>query len=130
MLTIGQIVENLINIKDTHKKELTSEEVDAINDACNILDHNFNRYDTKTEVVDNTIAKIRWCRDDIADALKEKGYLPSTANIDKVLRDISLKRSIQDSGIEAGWGPIYSRIYDLGDLGLEKEVVPDEAAEA
>ena len=34
------VVEKLIRLKDSNKSVLTRNEVDAINDACNLIDHN------------------------------------------------------------------------------------------
>lgn len=39
---IGKTVGELIGIKDRLKSELYSAEIDALNDACNILYHNFD----------------------------------------------------------------------------------------
>lgn len=42
-MRIGEIVEYLIGIKDRNKEVLTSDEIEAINNACNLLDHKFPR---------------------------------------------------------------------------------------
>ena len=34
----GQLIEDLINIKDGHREELSLREIDKINDACNALE--------------------------------------------------------------------------------------------
>lgn len=124
---IGTIVETLINIKDRGKGCLTGMEVEALNDACNILDKCFLRFDTKQEVVDNTITTIRWKREDVRSCLVEDGYEGTEENVDKVLADKGLFKDIDNTCIEAGWGPIHSRIYDLGSrgLGTRKEVGDD-----
>lgn len=36
----GELVERLICLKDTNRSTLTRNEVDTINDACNLIDHN------------------------------------------------------------------------------------------
>lgn len=36
----NELVERLIRLKDANKSTLTRNEVDTINDACNIIDHN------------------------------------------------------------------------------------------
>ena len=40
--TVGQVIEALISIKDDNKDNLSNYDINAINNACNILDHNFN----------------------------------------------------------------------------------------
>ena len=39
----NNVVEALIRLKDSHKGDLTLDEVEAINDACNLIDHNLKR---------------------------------------------------------------------------------------
>ena len=48
--TLGQVVERLIGIKDRLLNYLSPEEIDAINDACNVIDHKFDRH-TKADTV-------------------------------------------------------------------------------
>ncbi len=36
----NELVERLIRLKDTNRSTLTRNEVDTINDACNLIDHN------------------------------------------------------------------------------------------
>lgn len=36
----NELVERLIRLKDANRSTLTRNEVDTINDACNIIDHN------------------------------------------------------------------------------------------
>ena len=40
--TVGQVIEALISIKDDNRDNLSNYDINAINNACNILDHNFN----------------------------------------------------------------------------------------
>lgn len=49
--TLGQVVERLIYIKDRFENLLEPEEIDAINDACNVIDHKFNRHITANEAI-------------------------------------------------------------------------------
>jgi hypothetical protein len=49
--TLGQVVERLINIKDRFANSLSFEEKEAINNACNIIDHKFDRHATANEVI-------------------------------------------------------------------------------
>ena len=44
--TVGQTVEELITIKDRLSNYLDGSQVEAINNACNILDHKFSRFST------------------------------------------------------------------------------------
>jgi hypothetical protein len=39
--SIGALVEELINIKDRVKDQLYGDQIDALNDACNLIEHNF-----------------------------------------------------------------------------------------
>lgn len=39
-LYANTIVEQLIRIKDMHRYELSRNEIDSINDACNLISHN------------------------------------------------------------------------------------------
>lgn len=41
MDTIGALVETLISIKDGLKNDLYNSQIDALNDACNLIYHNF-----------------------------------------------------------------------------------------
>lgn len=117
-LRVGEIIEHLITIKDAHRRELTSDEIISINDACNILEHRFLKYDTSEELVDKTFASILWKHDDIRKALEDKGFPPTDENVEKVLEDLCLQKDIESNGIEAGWDVIYSRIYDIGASGF------------
>lgn len=40
-MTVGECIEALITIKDHNKDSLSRQEIDAINNACNMLYHNF-----------------------------------------------------------------------------------------
>ena len=48
--TIGEIVERLIYIKDNYGIEDLGD-LEAINNACNVLDHKFDRMDTVNKVL-------------------------------------------------------------------------------
>jgi hypothetical protein len=39
--SIGALVDELITIKDRVKDQLYADQVDALNDACNLIKHNF-----------------------------------------------------------------------------------------
>lgn len=49
--TVGQTVEELITIKDKLSSHLDGSQIEAINNACNILDYGFNRLATVDEVL-------------------------------------------------------------------------------
>lgn len=41
MRTVGETIDTLIRIKDKNKSALYVEELDALNNVCNLLEHNF-----------------------------------------------------------------------------------------
>ena len=47
--TVGEIVERLIYIKDSYA--LKNADLNAINDVCNILSHNFDRMSTVNDLL-------------------------------------------------------------------------------
>lgn len=50
MMTVGEVVERLIYIKD--KSEFKDiKDIEALNAACNILDHKFNRSDLPDDII-------------------------------------------------------------------------------
>lgn len=49
---LGEVVERLIYIKDNYGIEDRGD-LDAINNACNILSHKFNRLDTVDKVLNS-----------------------------------------------------------------------------
>lgn len=49
--TIGGMVEELIIIKDSLFNYLSERQIETINNACNVLDHEFNRLITVDEVL-------------------------------------------------------------------------------
>ena len=51
--TVGQTVEELISIKDKFAYDLTESQREAINNACNILDHKFDRLATIDEILNS-----------------------------------------------------------------------------
>ena len=83
-LKIGEVVELLIGIKDGCRDRLTRREIDALNDACNILDHAFPAMETKSGVVDDVVCRTALTRDNVKSALSWRKYVPSDANVDKV----------------------------------------------
>ena len=113
-MIIGEIVERLIYIKDTYN--VTSlNDLEAINEACNVLDHRFNRFDDSHELRNNHITSIHWIDEDIRNALTEKGFSDSDENVSKVCDYPGLEKYLQEKGIEAGWDVIYNIISELKD---------------
>lgn len=112
---IGITIEHLIAIRDRYKDTMTSDERQALADACNILDKRFNRFDTPDILLNKYITSIHWQEADICSALKEKGYDISDENISKIFNYPGLEKYLQERGIEAGWEIIYNVISDLKD---------------
>lgn len=50
--TVGEIIEELISVKDRLSPDLWGTEIDAINNACNILNHNFDRMTTSDKLTE------------------------------------------------------------------------------
>lgn len=53
---IGEVIETLIRVKDKLYGQLTFEECEALNDACNLLEKNLGeltRYDYTCDVADS-----------------------------------------------------------------------------
>lgn len=113
-MIIGEIIERLIYIKDTYN--ITSlNDLEAINEACNVLDYRFNRFDDSHQLRDNHITSIHLMKEDIRTALKEKGFDTSEENVNKVCSYLGLKKYLQEKGIEACWDVIYNIISELKD---------------
>ena len=121
--TIGEITERLIRIKDSFKSSMSSEEIEAINDCCNILNHNFNRFATIQDLITEHITSIHWRYDDIMSALADKDYEPNKDNVDTIIYYPGLEKYLQEKGTEAGWEVIYNVISELKDklLVLQSE---------
>lgn len=112
---IGAIIENMILIRDRYRDTLTSDEEQSLADACNILNHRFNRFDTPDILLNQHITSINWMEEDIRTALEEKGFDTSEENVNKVCSYLGLEKYLQEKGIEAGWDVIYNIISELKD---------------
>ena len=112
---IGDIVENIILIRDRYRDTLTSNEEQSLADACNILDNRFNRFDTPDILINQHITSIHWMEEDIRTALEAKGFATSEENINKVCSYLGLEKYLQEKSIEAGWDVIYNIISELKD---------------
>ena len=113
-MKIGEIIERLIYIKDNYGIE-DLQDLEAINEACTVLDYRFNRFDDSHELRDSHITSIHWVDEDIRNALSEKGFGISDENVSKIRNYLGLEKYIQEKGIEAGWDVIYSVIFTLKD---------------
>lgn len=112
-MKIGEIVERLIYIKDHNK--FTLRELEAINEACNMLSHNFNYQSDSYHLRDSFIASVVWNKEDIEEALAEKGFDYCEDNINKVINHPYLKKSLEERSTERGWDVIYDIISELKD---------------
>lgn len=112
---IGAIIENMILIRDRYRDTLTSDEEQSLADACNILNHRFNRFDMPDTLINQHITSIHWMEEDICTALEEKGFDTSEENVNKVCSYLGLEKYLQEKGIEAGWDVIYNIISELKD---------------
>lgn len=50
-MTVGCVINTLIRVKDKNRKNLTLEEIEALNHACNILDKNFCLQDIADDLI-------------------------------------------------------------------------------
>lgn len=80
-MNVGAIVEYLISIKDMNKGKLTSDEIDAINDACNILSHRFPRMKDAESLINETLAGYEVSNTEAMDWLHEAGYAGNESNL-------------------------------------------------
>lgn len=116
----GEIVEELISIKKRFYNELYSTEIEAINNACNILTHRFNRFDSTNTLINEHITSIHWQRDDIMTALEEQGYESNETNVNIVFNYLGLEKYLQEYSTEAGWEVIYNIISENKNVLKEK----------
>lgn len=112
--TIGEIIENLIYVKD-YCDIRSLDILDSINNACNILSHNFNRFATADVLINECITSIRWQHEDIMSALADDGFEPNEDNVDIILNHPGLEKYIQERGIENGWDIIHGVISEHKD---------------
>lgn len=80
-MTTGSVVEHLIYIKDKNRKSLTPDEIDAINNACNILNHRFLRMADAESLVDDSVAGYDVSKVQVMDWLHEAGFLGNESNL-------------------------------------------------
>ena len=53
MDNIGALVDQLISIKDGFREDLYDSQINALNDACNLIYHNFPSDANVTECIEN-----------------------------------------------------------------------------
>lgn len=111
-MIIGKIIDNLIHAKDNNRRNLTISEIEAINDACNILDHRFDRYSETNSIIRDHIASTHWTTADIETTLVESGYEPCEENVSAIRNYPGLNECLQERGAEAGREAIRSIISD------------------
>lgn len=99
---VGAVIEGLISIKDSYKDELCADELEAINDACNILSHRFNRFDVPEVIIHDHITSVSTSRSEVGDKLHEAGYLGNDDNIN-ILRQNGLEKALQERMTERMW---------------------------
>lgn len=73
------------------------------------------------------VCVIKWCREDIKTALKERGFADHSENIDTVLEG-RFERTLQERSTEEGWEIIHDLIFECKDR-LEKVAHGNEAVE-
>lgn len=112
-MVIGEIVETLIRIRDKYRGDWHIEELEALNEACNVLDRRFNRFDDSYDLRNDHITSVHWMEEDIKKALVEDGFEASNENISQVLNYPGLGKYLQERGIEAGWAVIHNTISDV-----------------
>lgn len=108
--TVGQVVDNLIAVKDRFANQLCGAEIDAINDACNILDHRCNRFDTAEYVINEYVGGVHWHTGDIERALAEDGYEPCNENVAIICNSDRFNKNLEERSIEDGWDVIHAAI--------------------
>lgn len=79
-MTVGAITEYLISIKDRNKHDLTFDEIAAINEACNILNHVFPRMEDSSRITDDSVAAYGVTKTEVMDWLHEAGFVGNEAN--------------------------------------------------
>ena len=110
--TVGEIVEQLIRIKD-RGSVITRRDIESINNACNILSHTFNKSEMAGVLSNEYFASIRWQKEDIKQVLIEKGFEPSDENVNIVLNnDIKFANYISERSVEIGFEIIENEIYE------------------
>ena len=114
-MTIGEVVEKLIHTKDHNRGNLMQADIDAINNACNVLMHTFNRFTEVDNILEDRITSIHWANVDIQSALTEDGFEPDEDNVSIILNYPGLAKYLQERGIEAGWDVIHAAISDRKD---------------
>lgn len=79
-MTVGTIIEYLIQIKDRNRQLLLSEEVDVINDACNILSHWFPRTSDAISLINEGVSGYEVSKTQIMDWMHEAGFRGDDTN--------------------------------------------------
>lgn len=92
----------------TNKKDYYSAEIDSCTYSVEIRGESLKNYH------DDEVALIRWCEDDLREALENRGFKSSEKNIE-ILCNNRLERTLEDRSIEAGWDVIDTIIINCED---------------
>ena len=111
-MIIGEIVERLISIKDNC--ELVDEnDIEAINNACNILSKRFERLSESGYLINEHITSVDWYKEDFKKQLQEEGFEQSDENVKMVLKELHLiEKEIQERCGATGYDVIDNVIYN------------------
>ena len=112
--TVGEIIEKLIYIKDNYGIEDRGD-LEAINNACNILSHNFDRLTTANILINGQVVNI------IKTALVENGFESNEKNVSLVFTYPKFAKHFEENGIEYSWPVIHNAILELKDKLQLKE---------
>lgn len=124
--TVGEIVEQLIRIKD-RGSVITRCDIESINNACNILSHTFNRNETAGRLINECFANVRFNREDVKEMLKSDDYEPSDENTDIVIS--SIEDYLMGSCTEHGYDVLCIAIDNYGSEGKLKPISEEEQHE-
>lgn len=111
-MTIGGIIDTLCLIKDRYRGSLSVREIDAINEACNVMEHCLTQFRTTDNVLASHVTSVHWSEEDIMHALAEDGFEPDADNVKIILDYPGLAKYLQERSTEAGWDVIHSVISD------------------
>ena len=121
--TVGEIVEQLIRIKD-RGSVINRDDIESINNACNILSHTFNKSEIAGGLMNECFANIRFNREDVKEMLKSDNYEPSDENADIVIS--SIEDYLMGSCTEHGYDVLCIAIDNYGSEGKLKPISKEE----
>ena len=92
---IGEIIERLIYIKDSYHL-MDSNDIEAINNACNILSKHFNRMDDTNKLLYEFYTSTSFYHEDIIDILEENNIEINEDNINTIINYPGLRKHIKE----------------------------------